>query len=65
MYSYAALMIYSCAGYALALLIAVDIPHWSTRLCRPEALSLEIYSLRYTYNGTRRVRQLALGCESN
>ena len=22
-------------------------------------------SLRYTYNGTRRVRQLALGCESN
>ena len=21
--------------------------------------------LRYTYNGTRRVRQLALGCESN
>ena len=21
-------------------------------------------SLRYTYNGTRRVRQLALGCES-
>ena len=23
------------------------------------------YSLRYTYNGTRRVRQLALGCESS
>ena len=22
-------------------------------------------SVRYTYNGTRRVRQLALGCESN
>ena len=22
-------------------------------------------SLRYTYDGTRRVRQLALGCESN
>ena len=22
-------------------------------------------SLRYTYNGVRRVRQLALGCESN
>ena len=22
-------------------------------------------SLRYTYNGTRRLRQLALGCESN
>ena len=22
-------------------------------------------SLRYTYNGTRRVRQLALGCESS
>ena len=22
-------------------------------------------SLRYTYNGIRRVRQLALGCESN
>ena len=39
-YSYAALMIYSCAGYALALLIAVYLPHWSTRLCRPESLSL-------------------------
>ena len=25
----------------------------------------DIYSLRYTYDGTRKVRQLALGCESN
>ena len=28
------------AGYAFALLIAVDTLLWSTRLCRPEVLSL-------------------------
>ena len=37
---YTALLIYSCAGYAFALLIAVDISRWSTRACRPAALSL-------------------------
>ena len=27
--------------------------------------TIDRHSLRYTYTGTRRVRQLALGCESN
>ena len=35
-------LIYSYAGYAFALLIAVDIPRWSTRPCRPAVLLLSI-----------------------
>ena len=47
-------MTYSCAGYALALLIAVDIPPRSTRLCRPDVLSLSFLiavdiQLRYVF----------------
>ena len=39
-YSCTALVIYSCAGNAFALLFAVEtLPRW-TRLCRPEVLSL-------------------------
>ena len=30
-----------------------------------ETKTIDRDSLRFTYNGTRRVRQLALGCESN
>ena len=33
-------MTYSCARYAFALLFAVEAPPRSTRLCRPEVLSL-------------------------
>ena len=33
-------MIYSIAGYVVAKLIAVNSARWSTRLCRPEAISL-------------------------
>ena len=55
-YSYTALVIYSCAGYALALLIAVDVPYRSTRLCRPDVLSLtfliavEIHLIIYIFS---------------
>ena len=37
-YSYTTLVTYICARYVSALLIAVDIPLCSTRLCRPERL---------------------------
>ena len=53
---YTVLMIDICAGYNFALLIAVDIPHWSARPCRPAVLSLsfviavDIYSCaRYAF----------------
>ena len=38
MCSYTTLVIYSYARYALALLIAVDTPLWSTRLGRPDGI---------------------------
>ena len=37
---YTVLLIYSCPGYAFALLVAVDILPWSTRLRRLAVLSL-------------------------
>ena len=37
------LLIYSCAGYAFALLIAVDVPPWSTQPRRSAVLSLEVF----------------------
>ena len=39
---YTVLLIYSCAGYTFALLIAVDIPRCSARPCRPAVLLLSI-----------------------
>ena len=39
---YTVLSIYSYAGYAFPLLIAVDTPRWSARPCRPAVLSLSI-----------------------
>ena len=41
-------------------------PH-TTAACAAEVVTktTDSDSLRYNYNGTRRVRQLAVGCESN
>ena len=36
------LLIYSCAGYAFASMIAVDIPRWTAPPCRPAVLVLSI-----------------------
>ena len=37
---YTVVLTYSCAGYAFALLIALDIPRWSARPCRPAVFLL-------------------------